>query len=73
MKYVIFKYIFPVLVHDATQHSDVRCGMGDATSAGFVHIDFEKEEVHPYGESVSLRLKPNPEDGAILAKFLFDP
>jgi len=69
----MFKGIFPVIVHDGVKHSDVRCGMGDATSAGFCDINVEEKTVTVYGESTSLKLKPVPYDKELLERFLFDP
>jgi hypothetical protein len=40
-------------------------------SAGFVRITGDFDLVEAYGESVSLKLKSRPEDGAIIQRMLF--
>jgi hypothetical protein len=75
VKYVIFDGLYPVIFSEAHKHSDFQhVGPGKPTSAGFcsIHeVDAKPEhdtcctrwlEVQCYGESISLRLKSNPEN-----------
>ena len=74
MKYIMTEYS-PVLFNECLNHSDIaKCTFNDLESAGFVNIRMLKNdlEVTTYGESVSLGLKPKPEDAARIKTFLLD-
>lgn len=64
MKYIMTRYS-PIVFSDALNHRDVSSGW-EVTSAGFVSVEWNEEEKKfncvPYGESVSLGLKPDTED-----------
>jgi hypothetical protein len=59
MKYVIVDNVFPIIFSDGMKHSDF-IHRGEITSAGMIKIS--GDEVHCYGESVSLKLKPDVTD-----------
>ena len=79
LKYVVFDEAFPVVFGEYAQHSEVKIGLAcKPTSAGFFTMtevdtpDGSKFcssrmiEVNLYGESVSLNLKPKPDDKRVL-------
>ena len=68
MKYVMINGI-PIIFSEAHRHSQFQY-MGEITSAGFVKIVSGK--VNIYGQSVSLKMCPDPYDEEILNKLLFN-
>lgn len=56
----------PVIFSEVLTHSDVAKGLPDIKSAGFVYVDYdlldEKFTTKPFGESVSLGIKSDPEN-----------
>ena len=81
-KYVIQNEVFPFICSAGTQHSDL-CRYG-GTSAGFFSIRphptrMQNEysltpylEVECWGESISLKLKSNPEKDKVILERLFN-
>ena len=67
MKYIIIDFVFPVLFTDAIEHKKMANGRF-VTSAGFVKIVDGKVEV--YGDSISLKLKPDVDDADIISLML---
>jgi len=63
--------VFPIVFTDANTHREI-AGMKNVTSAGFVslHLSNDKTsiEANAYGESISLGLKSNHDDSAILTR-----
>lgn len=76
MKYIIPEdYKAPILFHSLYTHADIAQQHGKCISAGFVQITAKdnKVVVSCYGESVSLKLKSNPEvDNKLITKMI-DP
>lgn len=71
-KYVIIDDCFPIIFSNAHKHSDFRSVKGKvATSAGFFQIDFENKTVVVFGESTSLKLKPQLTDVTDLNRLIF--
>lgn len=70
MKYIIFKkgeIVMPVIFHEYINHCDVK--IGDdwiPVSAGFCNIVQGRLKVDYESSSVSLSLKPNKTDGAVM-------
>lgn len=52
-------------------HADAARCMSHVTSAGFFH--WNDDEVIPYGESVSLRLKSDPTDAILIGHAIGHP
>lgn len=60
--------LFPVLFTEANTHREIAGGR-NVTSAGFVSLIINEHgniEAHAYGESISLGLKSDNKDSAIL-------
>jgi hypothetical protein len=74
VKYVIFDKFYPVLLGECSQHAEARLGALTPTSAGFCSFTWSPEkcgwEVTTYGESISLKLKPDPLDAHLIGKLL---
>jgi hypothetical protein len=69
-KYIMIDDVFPVLFGEYFQHDHVAQRMkdfGEATSAGFVRFA-GNGQLHAYGESISLNMKPAEQDSQILNK-----
>jgi len=70
MKYIIFKkgeIVMPVIFHEYINHCDVKIGDDWITvSAGFCNIVQGRLKVDYESSSVSLSLKPNKTDGAVM-------
>lgn len=64
LKYIIAGYS-PVIFNEALTHSDVAEGLGEIKSAGFFYVDWdpvtEQFDCKPFGESISIGVKCNPE------------
>ena len=87
IKYIILNDEIPILFPDFVNHSYMaeRFSCDKITSAGFVQLVVEKVKItlgtkicdydqitpHAYGESVTLKLKSNPERDSNLMKFMF--
>lgn len=63
--------LFPIV--DGLSHKDVaslhRAGQRAVKSAGFCEVDFERKLVLVYGESETLKMGPNQNDGDIIAGY----
>ena len=80
LKYVIFDKFYPVVFGEYAQHCDVRISGRRATSAGFLYLSeidaptnskFCQAKILKadcYGESISLHVKAEPGDDAIIDK-----
>lgn len=71
-KYIVVDYDMPYIFPEFINHIDFahRVTGKPVTSAGFVYVDSEGS-YKCYGESISLKLKSNPEaDNKLLNKFL---
>lgn len=71
IKYIIIDGYTPILFADHLIHSDVAAKHGgEVTGAGFCHIGGKDEYGNPqfvcYGESVSLNVRSQPSDSAIV-------
>ena len=68
LKYIILKeYNTPIMFPEILQHKDV-AGNDNVVSAGFFYVTFDKDGfvlAKPYGESVSLGIKSDPENDTI--------
>jgi hypothetical protein len=68
MKYIIIDKFMPVIFSEGIKHRDLGHGL-NVTSAGFCRFD-DENQIHAYGESISLNLSSKPEDSEIIQKFL---
>jgi len=74
LKYVTIEGEFgltvPLIFPEHAEHAHTVRGK-KVIGAGFVSIDWEDKRVIPYGESVSLGVKPHADDQYHLEKMLF--
>jgi hypothetical protein len=75
MKYIIVNEGLAILFGEALKHSDVARGFR-VESAGFVYIGYDAYDERfvssPFGESVSLGIKSNPESDKIKIDFILN-
>ena len=78
IKYVIIDYCLPILFSEGHQHAKF-ANIGKATSAGFCSFYNEEDgsedagwHVSCWGESISLKIKSEPENDAAIIKRLLD-
>ena len=68
-KYVMLDGIKPIIFHQGISHDSFKA-LGNITSAGFVKIYYDPVDqvisAGVYGESLSLKLKPNPQDADLI-------
>ena len=71
LKYIMTEY-GPVIFPTMLIHSEVAEGLGNIDSAGFVYVDYNKEEQRfdckPFGESISVGVASKDIDKAKLDK-----
>jgi hypothetical protein len=71
LKYVMIDHTLPVVFGEYFKHSDFANVHGTITSAGKVAWDISQRMAVTYGESVSLKLKPDPNDAFALTRLFF--
>ena len=69
MKYIIIDGVKPIVFSEAQLHSEFK-NMGEITSAGKCSI--RNNKVSCFGESISLKLKPNERDAKIIKMNLLE-
>lgn len=64
LKYIRTVY-GPVIFPETLTHSDVAKGLPEVKSAGFLYVDYnvieDRFDIKPFGESISLDIKSDPE------------
>ena len=73
LKYIVFNtddgLLVPVIFPDVLQHNSLKVVKATPTSAGYVRFftgDNGKVIADTYGDSISLRLTPAPDDRALI-------
>ena len=71
-KYIMLDDNFPILFHCGFNHKEIANKFigHEITSAGFVEV--RDNTVYTFGESVSLKLKPEKDDAYWIKKLLVD-
>ena len=77
VKYIIIDDCYPVIVSACHTHQEAaRVDGRKVTSAGFFSMTYNDKtcefECHPFGESVSLKIKSKPEDAWKLNRLFND-